>query len=433
MATAPARPYGFGLSTVIKVEIMKPRAFLGKLLLALFGIVSSLLLLEVAARLLVPPRRTPLDAYYTADERGYTIHRRNLNAMIPEPETNTPVLVQTNREGFVGRDYTIDHPTSTLRLAFLGDSFTEALQVDVTSTFAALLERDLNARSPQINFEVMNFAVGSQGTGEELLRYQQYVRKYRPDVVVYFFFPNDFENNQYYLKYRDRFLSSNPADWQDIPEAQANLNAGRRDLKFRLLQTSRLAQVVDRRVREVPWLADLAVRAGLHDRGVMGASQNGVHPTFFIFHNPLPEAHRTVYKFTRQLLQQAAERAVADGSAFVVAYLPQAEQVDHGLWSALQQELPALREPGWDLRLPNSWLAEQAKEGQWPLVDLTPAFAGHYRQASTTPLYNWRGQYFNGHLNVRGHQLVAQELVKFFTDYLQRSGIITRHFQNITK
>jgi hypothetical protein len=99
------------------------------------------------------------------------------------------VRVNTNSLGFRDLERSEERQPGVIRIAVLGDSFVEALQVDRDQTAAALLESSLNATmSPddpaRARFEVLNFGVSNYGMGQFLLVWEAYVRRFAPDWVV---------------------------------------------------------------------------------------------------------------------------------------------------------------------------------------------------------------------------------------------------------
>jgi len=101
------------------------------------------------------------------------------------------VPVKTNSLGFRDLPRTIRALEGVKRVAVLGDSFIEAVQVPFESTATQQLERKLNAvthhdSSPRSHWEVMNFGISNYGVGQYLLTWQQYAREYKPDVVAIF-------------------------------------------------------------------------------------------------------------------------------------------------------------------------------------------------------------------------------------------------------
>ena len=72
------------------------------------------------------------------------------------------------------------------RVLLLGDSFTEARQVDIADTYWKRVETKLSVdsqlRGRQV--EVLNFGVGGYGTSQELLTLEMHVLGFAPNVVM---------------------------------------------------------------------------------------------------------------------------------------------------------------------------------------------------------------------------------------------------------
>ncbi len=94
------------------------------------------------------------------------------------------VPVRTNSLGFRDRAWSANKPANTTRVAVLGDSFIEAIQVPLEQTATRLLEQRLVERFPGRSFETMNFGVSNYSLGQYLMVYDAYVRQFRPDYVV---------------------------------------------------------------------------------------------------------------------------------------------------------------------------------------------------------------------------------------------------------
>src|SRR5213075_647566 len=75
---------------------------------------------------------------------------------------------------------------NTLRVALLGDSFSEAMHLPMEQTFWWLLQQQLKD-CPAFagkEVEIINFGVSGYGTGQELMTLRQKVWDYSPDVVI---------------------------------------------------------------------------------------------------------------------------------------------------------------------------------------------------------------------------------------------------------
>lgn len=110
----------------------------------------------------------------------------------------TKQYVRINSHGFRDRAREYDKPANTVRIAVLGNSWTEALQVPVEKNYCSVLERKLTERScfQGSRVEVLNFGVAGYSTAQELLTLQQEVWKYHPDIIIVAFYPaRDIANN----------------------------------------------------------------------------------------------------------------------------------------------------------------------------------------------------------------------------------------------
>ena len=107
-------------------------------------------------------------------------------------------FVSVNRAGFRGPQWTIAKPPGMLRIAVVGDSFTEAPQVAYDQTFCAVAERTLGECKGLggRKVQVMDFGIDAYGTAQELITLRRHVWQYSPDLVgLAFFSGNDLRNN----------------------------------------------------------------------------------------------------------------------------------------------------------------------------------------------------------------------------------------------
>ncbi len=160
-------------------------------------------------------------------------------------------LVTVNSHGHRDVPRSIIKPDGTWRIAVLGDSFCEAMQVAQEDTFWAQLEKQLKVPSAS-RVEVLNFGVSGYGTTQELMMLQHYVWQFSPDVVLLAFFPeNDLINNSRVLE-SDQvkpFFVKNGNTWQLDTTFQTHpvYQKSRSDwgqTKTRMINSSRLLQLV---------------------------------------------------------------------------------------------------------------------------------------------------------------------------------------------
>lgn len=101
-------------------------------------------------------------------------------------EFSVPIVI--NSAGFRDLERTVEKPPDVARVALLGDSLVEALQVAFEKTAGHVLERTLNSTEAQDavrhqKYEVLNFGVSAYGLGQYLLTWKRYARAYHPEYV----------------------------------------------------------------------------------------------------------------------------------------------------------------------------------------------------------------------------------------------------------
>ena len=175
---------------------------------ALIGIESlfvALLLLEVGLRM---AGVIHTGSFFTGDlVRGWGLRPFAHAWAIGEAKVN----VRINSDGLRDREHAIQKSEGTLRIAVLGDSYVEGMNVPLEKTVPAVLERELSscAAPGHRQVEVINFGVSGYGTARELLTLREHVWKYDPDIILLAFYTgNDFFNN---------YRALNPVESEQYP------------------------------------------------------------------------------------------------------------------------------------------------------------------------------------------------------------------------
>jgi len=89
---------------------------------------------------------------------------------------------------------TVAKPANTYRVALLGDSMVEGLQVPIEDTFGQILSRQLSQPGGR-QVQVLNFGMSGYSTAQEYLQLKKAVLKYQPDLVLLCYNSRDiFEN-----------------------------------------------------------------------------------------------------------------------------------------------------------------------------------------------------------------------------------------------
>ncbi|MEO7970637.1 MAG: SGNH/GDSL hydrolase family protein [bacterium] len=162
------------------------RRWFKKLLLFIAAVAIALLLAEGALRVF---GFTHFNPYIVDKDLGYSLRPDAEGWWRKEGLT----YIKINSQGLRDREHTIAKPGDTIRIAVLGDSFAEALQVPMGKTFWTVMQQQLQncaqsletkACSIARNIEVLNFGVSGFSTARELILLRQRVWQYSPDLIV---------------------------------------------------------------------------------------------------------------------------------------------------------------------------------------------------------------------------------------------------------
>jgi hypothetical protein len=150
-----------------------------RLLVVLVGVSVGLFMAEVGLRL---SGFRYLNLYREDREVGFSLRPGAEGRWQREGGT----YIKINSAGLRDREHSMAKPPGTLRIAVLGDSFAEALQVPMEATFWAIAERKLQGCEAigDQRVETINFGVSGFSTARELITLRQRVWQYSPDIVV---------------------------------------------------------------------------------------------------------------------------------------------------------------------------------------------------------------------------------------------------------
>jgi hypothetical protein len=172
------------------VPAFKPKTW-HKLLLLAVAVIGTLLLLEVAVRMM---------GFSTADMKE-TDTRTGLR--IFKPSSTLPYRTSCfanpltiNSHGFHAPEYADEKASGTRRIVVVGDSFVESAQVPIEKSFSSLLQAKLNAAAPAgIRYEVIPFGIGGNGTLANLDYLAAYGLPAHPDLVIDAWNTSDVDND----------------------------------------------------------------------------------------------------------------------------------------------------------------------------------------------------------------------------------------------
>ena len=336
--------------------------------------------------------------------------------------------IRVNSEGFRGPEVAAKKPPGTYRIAVLGDSCVEALQVPEEQTFAKLLEAELAAcpalaAANKTKVESLNLGVSGYGTAQELLALRSQAERFGPDLVLLAFYSgNDVRNNEKTLDQEEL------RPYFDLEDGKLVLDASFRDhssYKFRrswparafygLVNRSRLLQGMKAaKSRLDGWLG--ARKAHKVEKGA-AVQELGLDNAVYAL--PTEDAWQKAWSVTEALLAETKREAEAKGAHFAVVSLTTPIQVDP---DAAKREAfaKALGVP--DLDYPDRRLAETSAREGIDYLALAPAL----REIATREKVYLHGfpntAPGEGHWNARGHREAAREMGRWLC-----GTVLSRH------
>jgi len=102
-------------------------------------------------------------------------------------------------------DFRTQKDSGVIRVALIGDSQVEALEVNPGETMSAVAERVMTKPGRRVDW--LPFGVSGYGTSQELDVFRRYALAYNPDVVLIFFVQNDPFDSSPYLSRLEPFMT----------------------------------------------------------------------------------------------------------------------------------------------------------------------------------------------------------------------------------
>jgi GDSL-like Lipase/Acylhydrolase family len=254
----------------------------------------------------------------------------------------------------------IDNNNATLRIALMGDSFVEALQVAWSDSFAGVLQTGLGSSA-----RVRNFGVASYSPAIYSLQYPDDVKKWRPTDVFLLLYSND------------------PAGDRDA-RAQGQWSANGRVMQawagpIRPAWQHWLYRSYVARLARKAWLSASPMRASNLATGAASLEPLG--------------------DFSEQLVHSLATQVSADGARFTLSCVPD------------KKTLLTRTNPEQDIFCRS--VQSFANSAGITYLDLWPIFS---RNKTVDALYFQR----DIHWTAAGHQLVAEELLAYYSQIKMR-------------
>ena len=360
-----------------------------------------------------PSEPVSFDIYRLDDpDRGWSL---NPGASFQWQGEGDRPFIHVNKDGLRDREHTKEKPPKTYRIAVLGDSFAEALQVPMENTFWWKMRKQLNKKCSALRdrkVEVINFGVQGYGTAQELMTLRHKVWEYSPDLVLLAFFPgNDLINNSKKLEFYKRrpfFVYKNgelvpDQSWQKMsPKEHEYLNFSQVDyLPTWLVNNSRILRLV----RQV----DLDNKKRLLD-----ATEKKRFPNNF--QEPIDPVWKDAWQVTDGLITLMNQEVKAKGADFLVLIVSMGSQVHPdpiGRQGYMKQY--GIK----DLYYPNQRIKSLGDRVNITTLDTVPRLR-EYAEKNKTCVHGFANALpCEGHWNSLGHEQVGQLMAEHLCDKFQ--------------
>ncbi len=377
-----------------------PAEFIKKILAILIGFVIAWLLAEGLLRVLPVEEayvRIPLKAH---DIVGFT---REPNSSASFQNICYRISdIKFNSQGFRDKDF---EPGDDFKIAILGDSFMEAIEVPVDLDTASVLSKLLGYRT-------LNTGINSYGTTHELFVYKTFLKSLRPQIVLLFFFPgNDVQDNSCELTrmYGDPisgpcgYLSDDKILWNTDFDQNDNVR-GQSWLKRFLRQNCRLCLLGYRALKFDLWNK-------YKDRGIPFP--------YNTFRSDPPDAIKKPWQegwkiTTEAILQLNSEVKSAGGKLFIVT-VPEYFAVVPDWKKSFKQATGADKPPeDFDPLLAEKRLEALGKQHGIGVLNLASHFNAYRARFDLKDPYFW--YYCDAHWSPLGHFLAANWAAKMLTE-----------------
>lgn len=326
------------------------------------------------------------------------------------PKAEFRKKIEINGSGFrSSREFGID--CNKVRIAMLGDSFLQALQVSENESLPKVIEHELLSNHQDVT--VYNFGVSSTGTVHQYQIFFNKVLKIKPHIVILFFFPNDLIDNSPHYQHESNMLiphyalepdgSVNIKDFSDTPSADVQpryrFASGRRGE----LQTTagNIGNFAQKRSHLV--FLEFFLRV-INDMFILASDYDA---SFDVYKKESPEFIKESVNTTVRLIKQLDSFCKVNGIKFLVVFIPAKEQFNQRDWDAyIRTRRGILKKDMFDTDIPTTVMKNALTELKIHNLDLLPLLKESYKNEN---LYYPQDLHFNP----KGHQRAGQIIAKF--------------------
>ncbi|MBX9685821.1 MAG: SGNH/GDSL hydrolase family protein [Candidatus Obscuribacterales bacterium] len=298
-----------------------------------------------------------------------------------------------SKQGLRDSFHEIAKPDNTFRIALLGDSATEGMQVPLNDTYGKQLEKMLSQKAKNSKIEVINFGCSSYSNGQETLQLEQQVKAFKPDLVIMMYNRGDYLEN-----IRD------PSTLKAEPRPYFHMN----ESGTKLLQDNTIMEVNKDSFEPNPTIDFLRRNSRIY--GVLGHMNLALTLNEKLYSKIkgtvmswLPQTRKSwknvqaaytiadPWKVTESIIDRAQADCKAMNSRFMLVCFPN-----------------IVKDPEYQKQIET--LKAESKLKGYEYLDLTPAYSGSKDANSLFLKY---------HFSSKGHELAAREIANLQTSIVK--------------
>jgi lysophospholipase L1-like esterase len=375
------------------------RSFRTRLVVVLSSVLTALLIVEIGLRI---AGFTYFNPYKADSQLGFTLRPNAEGWWTREGHA----YIKINSQGLRDHEHSLAKPADTIRIAVLGDSFAEALQVPIEQTFWSVMQRQLQTTTTSgKKVEVINFGVSGFSTARELIMLRQRVWQYNPDVVLLLFTPgNDVKDNSRALTGYSEALPYFVLKDGALVLDDSALQEREKHALFRL-QRSGVGDAWDW-IRAKSRVLGLlyTVRESYFSRGNQSRrdGERGIDGN--VFRTPVDADWSEAWLVTEKLIVNMRNEVEEHGAKFLVVTGSNGIQVDpdEGLRDEYMKILGVS-----NLFYPEERLRALGEREKIDMLNLSPSFL-EVAKRNQTQLHGFGDSKGRGHWNEAGHKLAGE-------------------------
>jgi|GEM_PF-987808 lysophospholipase L1-like esterase len=259
-------------------------------------------------------------------------------------------------------------PDSACRVAFLGDSFTEAGQVAYGDSFVGILEHNSGCT-------IKNYGVSSYSPIFYLLQWREQVIKFKPTIVIVQLYSNDISGDQEYIKIAKKDVNGEVIA---VPDHEGGWLT-------RQLRKSYLIRFLRKVQLQLLWVYENREK----DKNIVAG---------------MVEENPDITKLSADLIKTLAGEVEATGAQFVLTVVPSKFRIVNNI---IDNQTP---------QFSDKWKVFSQKNNI-SFMDLTQPFEKEAKKGVQL--------FFDSdiHFNENGHRIVASELVKHYPNLFRPINI----------